>query len=302
MEFTKKHYGILKKFDFDNININTFKTLISSGVFIEHELSECYKYDEDYFTSDSDIMEFGDFFIQNRKEYHLKKDIYTEMVHLKEFIFKFGNIEHLTEKIEVMVVSEFLLENKLKILEENFKKYFNQIEDKQYYSLYKNQTPTGGYESWEEYFISDIVDNENYISVVKFLKGDSKFLNNEIENQWNDYFVFSKISDYCEQKRKELLNIKTENILENKSKNIDLSFQLAIIESIMKIENWEGISANKKGKILTHLLGKHVDNIKDYYLELDKKTSNSNGKFFDKSGKYQTDKLKAEKIITELLG
>ncbi len=209
-EFEKKYFGILKNFDFDNININSINELIEKRIFDEFDLSNCYLNDEDYFIADSATWEFGDFFIQNRKEYHLKKEVYIEMISLKELHFIFENFERFTKEIEVLVYAEFILENKLKVLNENYKKYFNQIRNKQYYPLFKNQILTDGYESWEQYFIDDIVGNENYASVVKFLTGNNKFINTEIENQWNDYYLFSQISDYLEKKRNEILNIKIE--------------------------------------------------------------------------------------------
>lgn len=302
MEFETKYFRCLKDFDFDKININSFNTLASSGIFDEYELSKTYKNEEDYFKSDSDFMCFGDFFIQNRKEYHLKKEVYTEMIYVKNwYLESFNIVEEITNEIEVLISSELQLEEKLKIIEENYKKYFNQITDKIYYPLFKNETYTCGYSKWEQYFISYIVDNDNYNSVKKFLKGDNDFLDNEINIQWTEYFVVSRLSDYCEEKKNSLLNIK-ENILEKRTNNIDLSFQLAIIEEIMKINNWEEISPEKKGQILTHLLGKNDDNIRKYYVELNRKSTDIKSKFYDKFGKYQSDKLKAEQMVKNLLG
>ena len=90
-EFEKKYFGILKNFDFDNININSINELIEKRIFDEFDLSNCYLNDEDYFIADSATWEFGDFFIQNRKEYHLKKEVYIEMISLKELHFIFEN-------------------------------------------------------------------------------------------------------------------------------------------------------------------------------------------------------------------
>lgn len=216
MEFVTKYFGKLKGFNFEKINKESFLTLISSGIFDEYELTSTYKNDDDYFTLDSDTMEFGDFFIFNRKEYHLKKEIIFEMIYVKNWCLEtFENANYITNEIETLVISEFQLENKLRILEENYKKYFDQITDKKYYGLYKNESFTDGYENWKQYIISDIIDNENYKSAAKFLNRDSTFFSDEIESQWNDYFVFSKISDYCEEKRNLLLGFKETNLFEN---------------------------------------------------------------------------------------
>ncbi len=295
MEFKAKYYGILKGFDFENVNINSFNTLVCSGIFNEYELSQGNINENDYFLSDKDIMTFGDFFIQNRKEYHLKDEVLLEMIYVKNWILEaFNSVETITEEIEVLITSEFQLENKLKILEENFKKYFNEIGDKNYYSLFKNGTLTGGCETWEQYFISHIVDEPNYQIIAKFLNGENKFLDNEIENKWNDYFIVSKISDYCEKKKNLLLNIK-ENTLEKQINNIDLSFQISLLEEIINLKDWSEISATKKGEIVSNLLGKNKDNIKKTYLEFDKKNSAVSDKLLQ-------DRSKASELIKRLLG
>lgn len=295
MEFKAKYYGILKGFDFENVNINSFNTLVCSGIFNEYELSQGNINENDYFLSDKDIMTFGDFFIQNRKEYHLKDEVLLEMIYVKNWILEaFNSVETITEEIEVLITSEFQLENKLKILEENFKKYFNEIGDKNYYSLFKNGTLTGGYETWEQYFISHIVDEPNYQIIAKFLNGENKFLDKEIENKWNDYFIVSKISDYCEKKKNILLNIK-ENTLEKQINNIDLSFQISLLEEIINLKDWSEISATKKGEIVSNLLGKNKDNIKKTYLEFNKKNSTVSDKLLE-------DRNKASELIKKLLG
>lgn len=296
MEFVTKYYGILRDFDFDKININSFKKLVESGIFDEHELSDVYKNDEENFVLDTDIREFFDFFIYNKKEYYLKKEIYAEMIYVKNWLLEtFNNVSYFTEEIEVLLISEFLLENKLIILEENYKKYFNKIKDKQFYPLFKNETlNSDSYENWEEYFISDIVDNENYKSVANFLNGKSDFLNKEIANQWNEYFVISKISDFCEKKKNLLLNIKDTSVEKNLN-NIHLSFQISLFEEILNIKDWSELSATKKGLIISQLLGKNKDNIKKIYLEFDKIKS-------DVSEKYLEDRNKASELIKKLLG
>lgn len=294
MEFETKYYGILKEFNFDKINIDSFKILLSQNIFDEKKLSKCYENDEDYFAQYHYTMEFGDFFIHNRKEYHLKKDIYSEMIYVKNWHLEaFNEVSVLTDEIEIKIASEFNLENKLNILEENFKKYFGQIKNKNYYSLFKNEISTNGYDSWKQYFISDITDNENFKSITKFLNGDYKFLNNEIENQWNDYFIFSKISDYCENKKNSLLNI-TPNIIQKNKNSNHLSYKMAVIEyiEILKVKDeWNELTNPQKGRILGLFLDHHWDNIRKYYDELEHTLP----------AKKEKDRIQAENDIKEIL-
>lgn len=176
-----------------------------------------------------------------------------------------------------------------------YNEYYSKIENTDELLYYEN-TDEGVNQTWESYVVSSIYRNLQLIKQHLLSYHYYDF----------DFFPITKVWETLIEST-EMMNFLKIQMHEYQSqpklpKGIDLSLQLAIIEKIMKIENWDDISATKKGKILTHLLGKNDDNIKNYYLELGKKPSDVKSKFFDKIGKYQTDKLKAEKIINELLG
>ncbi|MBF6641809.1 hypothetical protein IVB69_09995 [Flavobacterium sp. J49] len=296
-----KYYRILKGFDFENIIKNTFEVLIESGIFEEQELSDSQKNDDDFFINDDDVMTFGDFFIHNRKAYYLKKNVLWEMIYVKNWqlnAFFDSDIEHATDEIALLIEAEFKQEDKIKLIEDSYKKYFSLIEDKQYYALYKNKTKTNGYASWEEYFLDEILGHERYEYISEFLKGEVKFLPAALDKNWTDYFIFSGISDFCEKKKNELLNKPSTMSEENKEKKRDMSFRLSLFEVILSSNKFANATANKKGELLTHLFGDHPDNIKHYYLQVEKK---QNGKFKE-GGKWAKEQAEAEEIVKKILG
>ena len=290
-----KYFRKFKKFNFDEINKKSFEILIDRKIFVKDESSSLYHEDDESFITDDTILPFHNCYIYNRSVYEINKEVYDEMIYVKNWKLKaFYTVEVITDEIELLIASTFQLEDKLIILENNFKKYFNEILDKQYYPLFKDGISIRGYESWEQYFICEMEDNEDHECVCKFLKGEDKFINSNIENQWNDYFVFAEISDYCKTKKNTLLNI-NENAMETKKTNIDLSFQICLLEEIINLKNWNDITATKKGEILTSLLDKNKDNIKKVYLNFNKKTS-------EISDKILKDRTAASELMKKILG
>mgnify|MGYP003600387340 CR=1 FL=1 len=302
MEFNTKYYGSLKDFNFKDINKDNFNMLIKSGIFDESETSYVGKNYEDLAIEFGSYSGFCDFFLFNGKEYNLKREVVLEMIYVKNWMleaFCKDDVEsHILNDIEILVNGEFSTENKLKILEENYKKHFNLIEEKTLYSLYKNGTETLGYKSWEELINEEIYDSNQPEIVEAFLMGIDDYFPQKLVNKWKDYYIFSEISNYCENKKNLILNI-TPKIMDesenNSSKNIDLFYQISLLEEIINIKNWEDLSATRKGKIVKLMLGKDAGNIKDIYLMLNRPQS-------EMSDKHLHDRQKAIHDIKEILG
>jgi hypothetical protein len=85
------------------------------------------------------------------------------------------------------------------------------------------------------------------------------------------------------------------SLVPTKSISLDTSIQVLIFEELMKIKNWEQISATKKGQLLSLIISKNDGNIKKVYLEIEKKTSQNTKKFL-------TDREKAFELLKEILG
>lgn len=191
-----------------------------------------------------------------------------------------------------------------KLLNDNERFNFCVTKYNEYYSKIENIDEILYYENydeeinltWEQFIKGSIPNYPELIKKHLFCKYycyDFDFV--PFTKIWRSLIESTEMMNFIKNKMQEYQS-------EQSIKNIDLSFKLSLLEKIMKIDNWEDISATKKGKILTNLLGNNFDNIKNYYLELEKNPNNEKSKFYDKSGKYQSDKLKAEKIINELLG
>jgi hypothetical protein len=146
-------------------------------------------------------------------------------------------------------------------------------------------------------------NSDNFIEVREnYFENLENILNDTVSHDLIYFFDLSQIklvndlSTALSTKRKrkgnsiEFISTKTESI-----KSLDTSIQVLLFEELMKIENWELISSNKKGQILSLLIGKNDSNIKKVYLELGKKKSQNTKKFLE-------DREKASEIIKEILG
>ena len=299
MNFEPKYYGILKNFDFKNINKDNFEILIASGIFEQSE--SCLNYD-DYkemaieFHNNTALCNWLYF---NNKEYSLKKVVLNEMLYFREnYLNRWWEVEPVYYEIDEAITRAFLIDDKNKAINIAYNKYLEIIDDIRFYNLYKNNTEINNYESWFEYFEERVLENDNFESVEKYLRGINDFLPKKFQEEWNNYYSFLKISDYCEKNRNSILNITQKNMEKtpnNSTKNIDLAYQICLLEEIRNINNWEDLSATKKGKILKLMFGKDDGNIKDIYLLFNKPKS-------EISEKHLNDRQKAIDDVKNILG
>jgi len=217
---------------------------------------------------------------------HLKSDVYYDNDELIE-----------NEKKLILLKASKLLSDseKIEYYKTEYHKHYNKIKDDENLLCY-DDPESAGWESWEQFVISKIRFDPKLIQehLFNYLAYDTSF--SDISKIWRR--LNFEIEIMCSLK-----NLISDSLnLEISSKKIDSSFQISMLEKMMKIENWDDITATKKGEIISHLLGKNKDNIRNIYYELDKKQDDKNSKYFDKNGKYETDRLKAEEIINKLLG
>lgn len=301
-DLKNKYFGLLSDFDFDKINKKTFSLLIEKGIFDEFDLSRTYSSEKDYFGIElsNDLWDFSNFFLFRKKEYHLKKQILDEMIaRRKNFLESFYDYTEI-EEIEILISKELLVENKIRILDEKHSEYFDLIKNKPFYPLYINNANIQGYDTWQQYCIEGIIFDENFDFVVAYLKGNENYIPIDLKRTWDDYFVFSKISNFCQEKKVDLLNIKTKVVAAEKK--IDLHLQVSLLERIMRIEDWENITPNKKGEIISQLLGGSATNIRKFYSELEKNNTDTSSIYHDTNSKYSKDIIEADQIIKRILG
>jgi len=299
MEFKPKYYRILEDFDFANINKNNFSILLKSGIFDENEVClspQDYKELAIEFNNNTTLCNLLYF---NNKEYSLKKEILVDMLYFREnYLNDCWEVEPVYYEIDEAITRAFLIDDKIKAINLVYNKYIKIIDDLRFFNLYKNNPKIKHDESWFEYFEYRVLENDNLESVEKYLKGILDFLPKKFQEEWNNYYSFLKISDYCENKKNSILNITPTTMEEtpnNSKKNIDLSFQIFLLEEIRNYKNWDDVSPNKKGEIINLMLGKDPDNIKDFYLKLNKPKS-------EMSTKHLKDWEKAVVEIKNILG
>lgn len=298
-----KYFNILHGFDFNKIDKDSFPKLIDSGIFIENELSKCnhenYEGLEKY-----ENTSFGDFFIYNKKEYLLKRDVLIEMIEFREqYLQTWWELEPIYYEIDEEITKNFSLDDKINAIKSKHDKYSKIVKNFRIYNLYKKGSEINGYDNWYEFFEEQIIENGNFDAIALYLKGVTNYLPKNLEEDWNNYYSFRKISEYCEKEASKLLNTKTLDMddtnNENSGKKRDMSFRLSLFELLMKSDKWEQANSTQKGNILTHLFGDHPTNIRDYYLEMEKRPEE--GKF-KKGGKWQREQIEAEEIIKRILG
>jgi hypothetical protein len=189
------------------------------------------------------------------------------------------------------LLEEYLEEDiKKEFIKKEYYKLLNLISENKFLVYYKNIDL--------EYDWKNIVCCElyNFSEIVKkhILCEDNFYdlSNYEIHESWVNLELQTNLMSFLKGK---LTSGNEEITLSLKSNNIDLSYQICLLENILKLNDWEALSATKKGKILTKLLGKNADNIKDKYLELEKKSS-------EISSKMLKDRKDAIEFLNKILG
>ncbi|WP_396177454.1 hypothetical protein [Flavobacterium sp.] len=205
----KTYFGILPNLDFDKIGINELNLLVEHNVFYSRKLSDTYKYDDDYFLKDSDKMSFGNFFIQDRKEYHLKNEVYSEIYFLDAEKIKLqSQLSYHINKIEYEVDSEEYVGSKYSILEKYYKLYRDKIDDLELYLLYQDistyESCEGTCSNFYEYYVVDFNANEDYTGVGDYLNGIDRFYNVEFRQEWGKMYLVRGVSQFCLNKMKDL--------------------------------------------------------------------------------------------------
>lgn len=248
-------------------------------------------------------MGLCDYYLADKKEYFLNEDIYSEMLNYRlAYLDMWWEVEPVYYELDEAIVNEFSEEEKINTIDKFYKKYLSIIKNKRIYNLYKNNFEKNGYESFFEYFLEQIGENDKWESLEKYLNGIKDYLPLNFKEELNNYYSFKKISDYCEEKKNEILNIKKSDMKEikddNQKKNRDMSFRLAYLEKLMKISNWDDLNPTQKGNILSPMFGDYPTNIRDYYAQMEK---NNSHKFKDGS-KWFEEQKEAEEIIKKILG
>ncbi len=273
----------VKKFKLEELVLSNIENLVLQNVFIEDEISI-----ENVRT---DSIEFDTMITRGAKEYHINQDILKELYTSIRFFVEVVATDTEFDLNKILTNLEGRIESidKIKYLEKKHKDLYSQVKNEPEYLVYAEIKEFNGFENWEELIIESLNGEVDFIQ--KYLTSDIEMSDvpKEISSIWVKYYTIKAQIDFCKEQINKLKNTK------QKSGLVDTSLQIFLLEEIVNIKDWSSISATKKGKILSHLLGKNKDNIKKIYLELEKKIS-------ENSEKLLSDRKQADEIIKKLLG
>lgn len=220
-DYTSKYFGILKHINEDYINANIFKQVLESGVFAEFQVSSGYL-GVNYFGLETETddfrCDFNDFFLFNNKEYNLKYEVWKDMFSLHSYHIELYhsmsdfNINHYLVEFH----SFLTIEEKKEYLNNLYKNFLSFITEKDLLFLYLKNAPARGYENWEEYYILEQLNNEDFRNLFKFLKGDIKFYAEDVNVRWREFRVFKEIYEFVNNKLNSLndnCNLVIENVV-----------------------------------------------------------------------------------------
>lgn len=237
------------------LNPSNIDELVTDNLFIEATSSD---YSSGSIPKDSTC--FDSILYLNLKQYEINKTVLKEIyLTLKFLIEEVNQIDswdiHI---IEVNVDARFSNDERIEYLKEKRKELLLTVQNEPEYYIYTEKREFNGYDNWKDLMIDLIIDYP--LLIEQYLTDDINGLNCisdlediEVFNDWQKYYKVKEMVEICEKKLNELL-LKNEissikkNVEEKVNEKIDLSFQLALLEKIMKLENWDDISSNKKEK------------------------------------------------------
>lgn len=202
------YFGILKDFDFKVITKESFLILIEKGIFYKRRLSKSYEADEDYFGLEltQNTEEFNTFYLFNRKEYHLRSEVFLEMYLMDKIKIENNNeLDYHIKEIEFEIELEKDFYKKLFVLDDYYKKYNSKITDFSTFQFYKNILPySDEVLDFCDYYANDIDSYEEFSCIEKFLSGIDEFYAIELKALWELMYLVKEISYYCAIKKQEL--------------------------------------------------------------------------------------------------
>lgn len=297
----RKFYNILKGIKIDEINKETIEILLSKNIIIDTKTIPGEQFDYNFklsnydYTSESEISStthFEERILFENVEYVINQEIIEEIYFTIEFCVE--NLEGVNEwdkaEIEIELEGILQIEEKFKYLQDKHLKLINKIKREPEYLVYSGKKDFNGYYSWKE-MASERIMNESEL-IINYLTNNFKMPNYDLYKQWLKYYRIKFLTDFC---KLEIENLNNNSNKENDKSKLDTSKQILMIERIRNINNWENISATKKGKIISVLIGKNKDNIKDLYLTMEKNLD-------EQTNKFKSDQDYIDKLIDSILG
>lgn len=291
-----KFYNILMGLKIDKLSKEIIDILIAKNIILKNNtnIEDSYKSyskeTQELFKQNSTELEKTIRF--NNNEYEINDELIEEIYYSLQYIIESPS-ELEWEISEIEIELEGIIENdiKLKYLQDKHFTFLSEVKKEPEYLVYIGKKEFQGYRSWID-MMSDLLRHNDDLIISYLTNGFAFSLNNTLYEDWLRYYKVKYLTDICKM---QIQNIQNPTLKESKHEQLDTSKKVMLIEEIRNITNWEDLSANKKGIILSYLLGRNKDNIKDVYLSIDKKQSENTDKF-------KSDSKYIKELVKKILG
>ena len=248
--------------------------------------------------SETEGIELASHFSFNGKEYSINPDILEEIYSKLEFYVEVIHTDVIVDALEMDISLMGFIDTteKIEFLKSKHKQAFEFLRSLDYLIFIGKEY--NGSNDWKKYVLDYIGDDEYYIRQhLKNSISDYLALNDDycIVGAWINFHEKGNISAYCLTKLHELSYEKNTA----HSTSPPNTFQALLLDSLVKIENWEELSFSKKGEILQMLTGKGKDNARKAFGEAYGKSERQ--KHWKTSNEIQ-EKLKSLGCIFKQLG
>lgn len=259
-----KYYGILKHTTLTNDDFS-FQKLISMGLYVENGDS-LFKTIESY--------QFDAFItLESGKTYRLRDEVYEDIYQALEYSIENIEDDVLFAIFDIKIELEALLDRneKIRFLKNYYYNLFQEHKGDTSFMTYMgiNQGPINDFGDWKNEALYILSYESTFL--LNFLKGEKIILTDLIlyEN-WKKFYTIKELAIHCKSELNKLEST-SDKSKSNCNTDIEASKKVLLFEKLMKVENWEGVSATKKGEVLTYIFSRNPDNIKTIYLQLEKK-------------------------------
>lgn len=203
--YNSQYFGKLINIKENYLNKEIFESILKFDLFEKFPLSSCYQGDE-YFGLELDPvdikLEFNDFFLYEKNEYHLKKEIWIDMFKFQSKLIElYHSMSDFSLDNYMVNYHSFVTKNeKIDYLKKLNTDYLKHIKHKDLLFLFIKNEPARGYKSWEEFYVNEMIENENFDILFRFLKGEMEFDRSDTYIMWREFRIYKDIIDFIEEK------------------------------------------------------------------------------------------------------
>lgn len=294
--YESKYQGLIESKEKEVYTPENILFLIEKKIYVEYisEVSdiEIFYNGNPYEYNKEDTTEFDTYITFKGKTYTLsddvKEDIYLTLKFYVEEIL--NNVDYIKDGIELKLKRYSTAKDKISFLRNQQKKYIKKVETDTSFLIYSENKEVNGFDNWK-----DLVIDYYTSEVINIYLTDKKATFSKKIKDWVIFYEVKSITDFIKQKIQELETENKEILETTENKQVyDTSLQVLLFDKIMKIDNWDELSDNKKAELMSLFSDKNKDNIRKIFAMINKKSSETTQKF-------KADSKKADEILSKIL-